>query len=501
MLQFAEILQNESADYAGRLTKAKQHATRWRNAVPQLNAIKVRTFVAAHATLDPLLIPVLDSFPVQRLRRVQQLALTQLLYPGATHTRFAHTLGVVDLAGRYIEKINSATPHSLVSDQERLICLAYAMVHDVGHYPFAHYLEEIDYASLGSVGPILHHERVGRAMYCHDQQLLGIHSPQLRAALEYTIAGFDETTFTRHLGKEKQRTHLGQIVDGPIDADKLDYLVRDGNACGISYANGIDVERFLDSIRIVHSGSTRHLGISTKGLASASELYYTRFHMYSEVYYHKVSRFVAAAVKRAFLRVIDHVKPEPVQLISVLLKSSEIQVVDFLLDKLNGIDGGRFAPMLNDPFGSSGRKLFKRIRTYSDIWLSDAKRKDELDLLNMLRDRALSFRTLGSIEAAVCDEIESAGLMLGGQRACILIDVPRSKDISEFPFVVDARGVSYLDQASPIVFSAAAAQKKSQRVRVFASRATQEALKKKYSKIEALESYIDDLLIQCCKAH
>lgn len=461
-----------------------------------MNSIKVRTFVAAHASLDPILTPVLDSAPIQRLRRVQQLALTQLLYPGATHTRFAHTLGVVDLADRYIEKANLATPLNAIAANERLVCLAYAMVHDIGHYPFAHYIEEIDHRSLGEVGPLLHHERIGHAMYCPDPKLPAIFNPQLRDALENTVPSFNDKTFLEYLGTEKRRTHLGQIIDGPIDADKLDYLVRDGNACGISYANGIDVSRFLDSLRIYEDQGKKHLGISVKGIASASELYYTRFHMYSEVYYHKVSRFIAAAIKRALVRVLTQRNAALDILIRELLKSSELQIVDYLTRHLADVEDGRYSPMLQDPLGQQGRKLFKRIRTYSDIWLGNALRARELGVLDALRSPSLSFQELGDVETRISDRIDRDCAMPAGTRACVLIDVPPPKGISRFPFVVDARGPSYLNQANPLVESAASAQRQSQRVRVFVSRATHEGLQRRFPIRDVLDRFIDDMILE-----
>ena len=496
LLKLADILQKEGVDYNERLCAAREHARNWRNVVPKLNNIKVRTFVAAHATIEPLLVPVLDSFPVQRLRRVQQLALTQFLYPGATHTRFAHTLGVVDLADRYIQKINSASPASPVSSEDRLTCLAYALVHDVGHYPFAHYLEEIDIQTLGQAGALFHHERVGRAMYTRDADLPAVFDDGLRKALEYVIPGFKDETFDLCLGSESNRSYLGQIVDGPIDADKLDYLVRDGNACGISYANGIDVERLLDAICTIGNGGNRHLAISIKGLASSSELYYTRFHMYSEVYYHKVSRFIAAAIKRAFLRVVDHRKPDSTRLIQTLLSSNEFQVVDYLLEKLREIDDGRYIAMLDDPFGRHGRRLFKRVRTYSNIWLQDANRATEHGVLTKLLFIAKSFRNLGDLETHISDAMDAICLLSHGKRACVLIDVPPPKEINKFPFVVDARATSYLNNVSPIVSSVADAQKRSQRVRIFASRDTYDALLKKFKSTPTVDQYIDNLILE-----
>ena len=495
LLEFGDTLRDEKLAYKERIANARNHASLWKCAKPRINNIKVRTFVAAHASLEPLLVPILDSQPVQRLRRVQQLALTQLIYPGATHTRFAHTLGVVDLADRYIGKINSAHPLPDVTPEERLVCLAYALLHDIGHYPFAHYFEEIDESSMPNARPLLHHERLGQAMYVRDPELTEQFNPLLRRALENTITSFDDSTFPSRLGTEKQRTPLGQIIDGPIDVDKLDYLVRDGNACGISYANGIDVDRLLDSICIVQSGQARHLGLSIKGVASASELYYTRFHMYSEVYHHKVSRFVAAAVKRAFFRVSDSKGTDRHTIVKVLLQSSELQVVDYLRDKLVGIDDGRYLDMLEEPFGAQGRRLFKRLRTYSDIWLSDdANRAHELELLTSLRSIGKSFRVLGEVESRICDVLDKLLKLKRGQRACLLIDVPPSKDVTKFPLVLDARGLSYLNKVNPIVQSAATAQSKCQRVRVFASRATYEALTARWPSHQDFDKELDDLI-------
>lgn len=497
LFDFASLLQSRDKGYAERMKQARDCASLWRNAIPRLNQIKVRTFVASHTTIDPALTPVVDSAPVQRLRQVQQLALTQILYPGATHTRFAHTLGVVDIATKYIDQINLASPVRLISPRERLTCLSYALLHDIGHYAFAHYLEEIDAASLPNLAPLLHHEVIGKATYLPDSRLPWLFSPRLAAALDTVIPGFNASTFLDALGDDKSRTVLGEIVDGPIDADKIDYLLRDGNACGIAYANGIDVERLLDSIRVVESSGEMHLGISAKGVAPASEMYYARFHMYTEVYYHKVSRFIAAAVKRAFFLCVSGAAPEETEKILVkLLTSSEFQVIDWLKLNLKSINDGRFLPLLDQPFGEEGRRLFKRLKTYSDLWLADnASRSREKRILDKIRAQAISFAKLGELEIAVCAALDSALQLEGAKRSCVLIDVPRSKGVPEFPLVLGARTPEFLNKISPIVDQAANAQGRSQRVRVFASRPTADALVRKYPRPQQRDQFLDDLLL------
>lgn len=230
--------------------------------------------------LDPLALALLDTPVVQRLRYVRQLGLAFLVYPGASHSRFEHAVGAYHLAGvalRLLEEqggLVGFTPRDLATVR------AAALLHDVGHYPFSHALEEIG---------VTHHEEVARPLLLEGEiaavltRLLGDGSPNDVFAL---IAG-------------RSTSPLQGLISGSHDLDKVEYLKRDALMCGVPYGE-IDVDRLLNSLVLVthpESGATA-VGIHEKGLSALESLLFAKYQMYRNVYWHHAVRSATAMYKR-----------------------------------------------------------------------------------------------------------------------------------------------------------------------------------------------------------
>ncbi|HKC48493.1 MAG TPA: HD domain-containing protein, partial [Gemmatimonadales bacterium] len=195
--------------------------------------------------LEPAALELLDTPAVQRLRYVRQLGHAFLVYPGATHTRFEHALGAYHLARRALTAFADAGVAVDPADGLRLRLAA--LLHDVGHYPFSHALEEAG---------LPHHETLAERHLAH---------PDVTAALQR--AGFTAARLLP-LIRGQAKEPLAGIVSGPVDVDKLDYLSRDAAMCGVPYGV-IDVERLLASLVLAPGpGGRIALAVHEKGLSA-----------------------------------------------------------------------------------------------------------------------------------------------------------------------------------------------------------------------------------------
>ncbi|MEZ4529446.1 MAG: HD domain-containing protein [Thermomicrobiales bacterium] len=177
---------------------------------------------------------LIDAQAFLRLERVQQLGFVSRVWPGARHTRFEHSIGF-HLARQAIEHLRARSDAQWITDEDaRTICAA-ALLHDIGHYPFSHAIEE-----LGD--PVISHEQVGRAIVLGDEI-----SPILREHW-----GVDPKRVASIIDPAGQQLHpadtvLRGILSGPLDVDKLDYLPRDAHACSVPYG-GVDTNRLIASL-------------------------------------------------------------------------------------------------------------------------------------------------------------------------------------------------------------------------------------------------------------
>ncbi len=241
---------------------------------------------------------VIDSRPLQRLRHIHQLALTYLIYPGATHKRFEHSLGVMDLAGRVFDIV---VKNQNVSEEVRRFLpeinqenkLMYwrsalrmaALCHDVGHLPFSHAAED----QLLPEG--WNHERLTKEIILSEKMkfIWETMTPPLRPEDIVKLA-----LGPRKAGLKFSRweTILSEIVVGDaFGVDRIDYLLRDSHHAGVSYGR-FDHHRLLETLRILPTPATREpaLGVEYGGLQSAEALVIARYLIYSQVYFHSIRR-------------------------------------------------------------------------------------------------------------------------------------------------------------------------------------------------------------------
>jgi len=239
--------------------------------------------------LDPEALAVVDTPAVQRLRYVRQLGHAFLVYPGATHNRFEHALGAYHLARRALTQLEEAGD-ARPDPAERVRLKLAALLHDIGHYPFSHALEEAG---------LPHHETLAGAHLTNGalaQRLVDLGAPGDR--LLPLIQG-------------RAREPLAGLIAGSLDVDKLDYLSRDAWMCGVPYGV-IDVDRLLTSLTIAPGpGGQPTLALHEKGLAALESLLFAKYQMYRNVYWHHAVRSATAMFKRLVRRAIATGRVDP----------------------------------------------------------------------------------------------------------------------------------------------------------------------------------------------
>ena len=237
--------------------------------------LSIRDPIHGFIRADRLESALIDSRTVQRLRWIRQLGMTFMVFPGAEHSRFSHALGAMELASRVYdalaEKSDGLLPVGPECLERRLVRAA-ALLHDVGHAPFSHSAEELFPSGLD-------HEEMTR-------RLLAL--PELAAIFERHGDGLEPADVTRLLagGEGREERLLAKVISGELDADKMDYLLRDSLACGVAYGS-YDLERLLDVMVPIEDPVTGEwgIGVDEGGVHALEALVMARYYMFTQVYF------------------------------------------------------------------------------------------------------------------------------------------------------------------------------------------------------------------------
>lgn len=296
---------------------------------------------------------VLDTQPLQRLRRVRQMGFASLVYPGAEHSRFGHALGAFHVARRVAEQL--ALPPEIARDVK-----LGALLHDVGHGPFSHAWEE----ALGGDS----HEEWGRRIVAeHDE---------LRAALERIApeaARAQEMLFT----KEYVPAYARKLVSSQLDVDRMDYLLRDAHYSGVGYS-AYDLDWII--LALVRDGEDVVID-HRRGIHAVEQFLSGRFYMYAQVYYHKTVRAAECMFLRIMRRFAERARqgrsdePPGLAIAGKLARDEAVGVGEYLalddarvITALDGWASGEGSdPVLSDLAGRlMARRLFKTIEAGDD---------------------------------------------------------------------------------------------------------------------------------------
>ena len=331
--------------------------------------------------LDRPALLALDTVAVQRLRYVRQVGHAFLVYPGATHTRFEHALGAYHLTRRALASLEERGELEFVPPADCLAVRLAALLHDIGHYPFSHALEEAGFPS---------HEALGVAKL--RQGDLGSRLEEIGGA------GYADTLGSLITGTSASA--LQGLISGSLDLDKIDYLSRDARMCGVPYGT-VDVDRLLATLTLVETGAGRHeVGVQEKGVSALESLLFAKYQMYRNVYWHHAVRSATCMFKRAVRGAVARG--------SVTVEAIAEATDDGLMEQLITRDGNALATAIR------ARRLHKRaldlsasdVPAEAEPWISE-----DADLLERVED-ALA-REVGLAPGELLLDFPARSSMLG----------------------------------------------------------------------------------------
>jgi HD superfamily phosphohydrolase len=327
----------------------------------------------------------------QRLRGVRQLAMTHLVYPSAVHTRFEHSIGVCHVAGLLGKRLE------LDQDKTRVVRAA-ALLHDIGHGPFSHVSEQVIDEIAGVSGV---HEAISAYLIRNDAELIAALGREVVDAAGAIVA------------LKGPRSVERDIVSGPTDADKLDYLLRDSYFAGVKYGE-YDLERVIDSVRVIAPRTAQtQLGFDADGLWAVEGLLMARHHMHRQVYGHKTRLATDIMITRALRLgiesgVIDaaaytvEVQNGRPHVTEEFVRSYLEQVDSRVLDTLCAADPRSAA-------GDLGVRLRDRrlLRQSASVRLDSSKdRLGDARVGDLLDSEVTTRQSISAMEAAIAERLE-----------------------------------------------------------------------------------------------
>ncbi len=286
---------------------------------------------------------LIDTADFRRLARISQLGLVSLVYPAAIHTRFEHALGVYRLALLFLKQLaHDERFAATIRPADAEVFLAAALLHDLGHWPFCHPIEDIRLSSVPQ------HE-----LFANSFLLEGDIAEVLTG--EWHVNPRDVVALLSAEPTDARGRILSSLLSGPIDIDKMDYLSRDSLHAGVPYGRHFDQQRLIGSLCLNAAGDG--LAITEKGRTAAEMMVFARYVMFSEVYWHHGVRSATAMLQRAFYLLYDALE------LDTLFRMTE---APFIAALFAAAEGNPAKELLDGLFGPT-RKLYKRVAQYSYI--------------------------------------------------------------------------------------------------------------------------------------
>ncbi|MFW5966434.1 MAG: HD domain-containing protein [Persicimonas sp.] len=314
---------------------------------------------------------LIDHPAFQRLRRVRQLGPTHLVYPGAVHTRFEHSLGVYSCVCMYVAALLQNRQFAdMATEEDLLTVLAAGLIHDIGHYPFAHSLEALH---LKGRDTPRHEEVGGRIIRGEVDELSGRRSIASLLRDEWKVDPERVIALcTGDLGDSPAPIDgvLRSIISSTIDADKMDYLERDSHHMGVPYGRNYDRGRLLASLTLNREGDG--IALISKGKVPAEMFVFARYTMFSEAYWHHTVRAASAMVENALAAYHSRGNYDRERFLRVLLRYDDDRFLEWLGEQTPKGSATRY---LTEGLLGNQRRLYKRVATFSRVYSEERKRR------------------------------------------------------------------------------------------------------------------------------
>lgn len=290
----------------------------------QITSVTMKVFndpIHGHIELHPLLVSIIDTPQFQRLRNLKQLGATYLVFPGACHNRFEHSIGVGYLAGQLVQALNERQPELLITSQDILCVQIAGLCHDLGHGPFSHMYDGM---FIPKVRPDFKwkHEMASVKMFDYlvkvnkleeEMEKYGLVLPKDLDFIKEQIAGPLEGTDPTHKwpykGRSDKKSFLYEIVANKrngIDVDKWDYFARDSYHLGIQ--NSFDYRRFLKFARVCEVQGKKHICTREKEVGTLYDMFHMRNCLHRRAYQHKVGNIIETMITEALVLADPHIQ-------------------------------------------------------------------------------------------------------------------------------------------------------------------------------------------------
>jgi HD superfamily phosphohydrolase len=284
---------------------------------------------------------LIDTAAFRRLAHVSQVGLVSLVYPAANHSRQEHSLGVFLAAIEYLDRLAADERFAAaVAPQDAEMFLAAALLHDIGHFPFGHPIEDLHLPVIAG------HEQLAR-----HHILQGEVADVLRR--DWRLEPANVADLVSGVAQNSTQRILRSMLSGPIDVDKIDYLMRDSLHAGVPYGQHFDRRRLTGSLCL--NEASNELAITDKGKTAAEMMVFARYVMFSEVYWHHAVRSATAMFQRAIYLLQAEID------LGRLVAQTEQPMIETLLAAASGRPAG---DLLSGIVGTK-RQLYKRLAQYS----------------------------------------------------------------------------------------------------------------------------------------
>jgi HD superfamily phosphohydrolase len=320
--------------------------TSWIGEIPEIHGLDARSSLIrippeTDVPLTARVRQIIDAPEFRRLSRISQLGLVSLVYPAANHTRFEHSLGAYRMALMYLRHLGHDPRFAAAvqpADAEVFLCAA--LLHDLGHWPFCHPIEDMQLPGVPN------HE-----LFANGFLLEGEIADVLRH--DWQVNPRDVVALLSEKPRDAKSQILGSMLSGPIDVDKMDYLPRDSLHAGVPYGRNFDQPRLVASLCLNAAGDG--LAITEKGRTAAEMMVFARYVMFSEVYWHHTVRAATAMLQRAFYLLHGQLD------LDRLFRGTDRRMVAELR---RAAGSGPAHELLDGLFGAK-RRLYKRLTEYS----------------------------------------------------------------------------------------------------------------------------------------
>jgi HD superfamily phosphohydrolase len=386
----------------------------------------IRDPIWGYIHIPPDMMALVDAEEFQRLRDISQLGHVLLVYPGARHSRFEHSLGVFHIAGQFIKQLlKSPTPPQLTLEDVRVL-LAASLLHDIGHYPFSHLLEEMQMFFID-------HETRGR-------QIIEDEKTEIHQALRQ--AGINPLRVANVIDYHQpqipdQDLRLAHILSGTLDPDKIDYLLRDARYCGVPFGESVNRDRLLSSI--TYDPLSQRPAITYKGVSAVEALIFTNYLMYRNVYWHHTVRSANAMFKRGIQDLLNQ-------------KNCTLKEIDFdratEADLIHRLEDEMTHHQIDQRESMVGRIKRRKLHKVAHMFFPQTGQDSLQGLFRHLYYHPEERRKL---ETQLCNHI-SQHLHLPLREDDILLDIPRFGKSPEVDLKVFFQSHVPIDKTEPLSF-------------------------------------------------